>query len=92
MKGRNNYACRQKIIDAEREPILSGLEEVSDFKIIRDWELQTQTGDRAELHNLPEGSTVWAKLDARRELCTGQKCPQFERLLHHQNAAGSRGE
>ncbi|MBY0503746.1 MAG: ATP-dependent DNA helicase [Bryobacteraceae bacterium] len=81
MKGRNNYACRQKIIDAEREPILSGLEEVSDFKIIRDWELQTQTGDRAELHDLPENSTVWAKLDARRELCTGQKCPQVERCF-----------
>ncbi len=81
MKGRNNYACRQKIIDAEREPILSGLEEVNDFKIIRDWELQTQTGDRAELHDLPEGSTVWLKLDARRELCTGQKCPQFERCF-----------
>ncbi len=81
MKGRNNYACRQKIIDAEREPILSGLEEVNDFKIIRDWELNTQTGDRAELHDLPEDSTVWLKLDARRELCTGQKCPQFERCF-----------
>ena len=81
MKGRNNYACRQKIIDAEREPILSGLEEVNDFKIIREWELNTQTGDRAELHDLPEDSTVWLKLDARRELCTGQKCPQFERCF-----------
>ncbi len=81
MKGRNNYACRQKMIDAEREPILSGLEEVNDFKIIRDWELQTQTGDRAELHTLPEDSTVWHKLDARRELCSGQKCPQFERCF-----------
>ena len=81
MKGRNNYVCRQKVIDAEREPILSGLEEVSDFKIIRDWELQTQTGDRAELRDLPESSTVWAKLDSRRELCTGQKCPQFERCF-----------
>src|SRR5579871_4774669 len=28
MKGRNNFACRQKIYDAEREPILTGLEEV----------------------------------------------------------------
>src|SRR5579884_3405388 len=26
MKGRSNFACRQKIYDAEREPILSGLE------------------------------------------------------------------
>ena len=35
MKGRGNYACRQKIYDAEKEPVLSGLEEVADFQIIR---------------------------------------------------------
>src|SRR5438309_5620891 len=38
MKGRGNYACRQKIYDAEKEPILSGLQEVTDFQIIQDWE------------------------------------------------------
>src|SRR5579871_577796 len=54
MKGRNNYACRQKIYDAEREPVLSGLEEVSDFDIIRNWEQTTETGDRAEIKTLPE--------------------------------------
>jgi ATP-dependent DNA helicase DinG len=81
MKGRNNYACRQRIYDAEREPILSGLEEVADFQIIRDWEKTTQTGDRAEIKTLPESSTAWGKVDARKELCTGQKCPQFERCF-----------
>src|SRR5689334_14827447 len=34
MKGRANYACRQKIYDAEKEPVLAGLEEVADFQII----------------------------------------------------------
>src|ERR1043166_4453925 len=32
MKGRSNYACRQKIYDAEKEPVLSGLEEIADFR------------------------------------------------------------
>ncbi|MBL8231588.1 MAG: DEAD/DEAH box helicase [Bryobacterales bacterium] len=81
MKGRANYLCRQKLIAAENEPILDGLEELTDFKLIRDWEPLTETGDRAEIRDLPEGSTAWAKLDARRELCTGQKCPQFERCF-----------
>ena len=54
MKGRNNYACRQKIYDAENEPVLSGLEEVADFQIIREWEKTTETGDRAEIKTLPE--------------------------------------
>ena len=92
MKGRGNYACRQKIYDAEREPILDGLEEVADFRIIREWEKTTETGDRSEIKTLPEASTAWAKIDARSELCSGQKCPQFERCFitaMHQRAQAS---
>ena len=92
MKGRGNYACRQKIYDAEKEPILSGMEEVSDFQIIREWEKTTETGDRAEITALPEGSTAWGKVDARRELCSGQKCVNFERCfltMMHQRALES---
>src|SRR3984885_8836917 len=73
MKGRNNYACRQKIYDSENAPVLSGLEEVADFEIIRDWEKTTEFGDRAEIKNLPESSTAWGKVDARSDMCTGQK-------------------
>src|ERR1035437_1361845 len=92
MKGRNNYACRQKIYAAEKEPVLSGLEEVADFEIIQQWEKSTEFGDRAEIKTLPEGSTAWAKIDARTDMCTGQKCPNFERCfitLMHQRAAES---
>ena len=81
MKGRSNYVCRQKVYDAQKEPILTGLEELNDFHIIADWEQNTITGDRAEIHTLPEGSTAWAKVDARSETCTGQKCKQFERCF-----------
>ena len=81
MKGRANFACRQKIYDADREPILSGLEEIADFQIIREWEKTTTTGDRSEIKTLPEQSSAWQKVDARRELCTGQKCQQFERCF-----------
>jgi len=90
MKGRSNYACRQKIYEAEGTPILSGLGEVADFQIIQEWEKQTQSGDRAEIRTLPEDSTAWTKIDARSELCAGSKCPQYERCfvtLMHQRAA-----
>ena len=81
MKGRSNYLCRQKLYDAEREPILTGLEEVREFKIIREWEPTTITGDRAELSEVPDNSSLWWKLDARSEYCTGQKCKQFDRCF-----------
>src|SRR3954451_21282718 len=77
MKGRNNYLCRKKVYDDERNAFLTGLEEVADFQIIRDWEQTTETGDRSEIRNLPESSTAWAKVDARRDTCTGTKCQQF---------------
>ncbi len=89
MKGRSNFACRQKIYDAEKEQFLAGLEEVTDFQLIRAWEPETPTGDRAEIKTLPEHSSAWTKVDARRDLCTGQKCPQFDRCfltLMHQRA------
>jgi ATP-dependent DNA helicase DinG len=92
MKGRNNYACRQKIYDIDKEPVLTGLEEVADFHAIREWEKITEFGDRAEIKSLPEASSAWAKLDARSDLCTGQKCPNYERCfitLMHQRAMES---
>jgi ATP-dependent DNA helicase DinG len=90
MKGRNNYACRQKIYDMADQPALHGLEEHADFQVIRDWEQTTETGDRAEIRTLPEQSAAWAKIDARTELCAGPKCKQYERCfitLMHQRAA-----
>jgi ATP-dependent DNA helicase DinG len=92
MKGRNNYACRQKIYDAEKEPVLTGLEECADFEIIREWEKTTEFGDRAEIKSLPESSSAWGKVDARTDLCTGAKCPNYDRCfitLMHQRALES---
>jgi ATP-dependent DNA helicase DinG len=90
MKGRSNYACRQKIYDAEGTPVLNGFEEVADFQVIQEWEKTTATGDRAEVTTLPENSTAWAKIDARSELCAGSKCSQYDRCfitLMHQRAS-----
>ena len=92
MKGRANYLCRQKVYDLESQPVLHGLEEVEQFAEIRAWERLTETGDRAELASLPEDSALWPKLDARRETCTGQKCPSFDRCFltkMHQRALES---
>src|SRR5437764_5264426 len=81
MKGRNNYLCRQKLIDLTNQPILNGLEEINQFQAIADWEKTTGTGDRSEIAGLPESSALWPKLDARAEACTGQKCAQYDRCF-----------
>ncbi len=81
MKGRANYLCRHKLFALRNQPILSGLEEVSQYQAIAEWEKTTETGDRAEIDDLPEASLVWAKLDARSEACLGQACPDYQRCF-----------
>jgi len=81
MKGRANYLCRKKLYDLTDQPVLSGLEEINQFKIISEWEKTTITGDRAELAEMPESSQLWSKLDARTDRCIGAKCQQFDRCF-----------
>ncbi|MCI0349308.1 MAG: ATP-dependent DNA helicase [Acidobacteriales bacterium] len=81
MKGRNNYLCRQKLYDLTNQPVLNGLDEINQFRVIAEWEKTTVNGDRAEIAGLPEASALWPKLDARAEACTGAKCKQFDRCF-----------
>jgi len=78
MKGRNNYACLDRIARAEGSPILEGLEEMDHFDEVSRWVQRTETGDRAELSSLPENLRFWRHIDARSETCTGQKCADFD--------------
>jgi ATP-dependent DNA helicase DinG len=78
MKGRSNYACLYKIKKAENQPILEGLDELDYFDEVRHWSRETETGDRAELVNLPENISFWSRINAKSETCLGQKCPDFE--------------
>jgi ATP-dependent DNA helicase DinG len=78
MKGRSNYACLQRIKRAENSPVLEGLDELDYFDEVRRWARDSQTGDRAELVQLPENLSFWRHIDARSETCLGQKCQDFD--------------
>ena len=78
MKGRNNYVCLQRLKRAETSPVLDGLEEVEYFDDVCHWVKESATGDRSELANLPESLSFWRHIDARSEICIGQKCTDFD--------------
>src|SRR5436190_4215169 len=78
MKGRNNYACLHRIKGADSTPILDGLDQIDQFDEVFRWSTQTETGDRAELSNLPENLPFWRHIDARSDASLGQRCPDFE--------------
>jgi len=78
MKGRANFLCRSKVHQMDGQAVLKGIDEVDWFTQIRDWEKLTETGDRSELTFMPDDAELWSRIDARSDLCTGQKCPDFQ--------------
>ena len=78
LKGRSNYVCLNRLKRAESSPVLDGLEEMDYFDLVNKWAYRSQTGDRAEITELPEKVSFWRHIDARSDICIGQKCPSFD--------------
>ncbi len=78
MKGRSNYACIYRLHKSSDQPVLDNAYEVMNFREVVEWSRDTQTGDRAELTFLPENLPFWNRVNAKAEICIGQKCPDYE--------------
>jgi ATP-dependent DNA helicase DinG len=78
MKGRSNYLCWNKLEEIDSEAYLFSPRDPEYMKRIKKWAQKTETGDRAELAEMPEDFLLWHHLDARRETCSGQKCRNFD--------------
>ena len=89
MKGRANYLCLHRFQALKtgglpRQQRLGGFggrgNEVDErilLPIIDGWARATDTGDRAELKDLPEDLPLWSDIAASAENCLGRDCPQF---------------
>jgi ATP-dependent DNA helicase DinG len=72
MKGRANYLCLHRLDQLRASPVAP-----QDFVSMMDeWRRVTETGDRAELDELPEDSSLWHDVAATAETCLGAECPQ----------------
>src|SRR5262249_15480425 len=45
--------------------------------IVTEWLKKTETGDRAELRDLPEDLPLWKDIAADAETCLGVECPRY---------------
>ncbi len=81
MKGRENYLCWRRFKIFDRQPLFRGMEEVSLFKEVKEWVLQTQTGDRSELGGIPEDFSTWGEICCSRDHCLGLGCPDYKRCF-----------
>jgi ATP-dependent DNA helicase DinG len=81
MKGRSNYACIYRMKMADEQPILDGVGEIAMFRKVSEWFKTTDSGDRAELVDLPENLPFWNRVNERSEICLGSKCPDIEQCF-----------
>jgi len=76
MKGRANYLCLHRL-DQLTDSGLPAMHDVF-LPIIREWSARTDTGDRAELQDLPEDLPFWNEVSATAETCLGTECPRYD--------------
>jgi ATP-dependent DNA helicase DinG len=76
MKGRANYLCLNRL-DLLNDGVGSPAHDVF-LPIIREWSARTETGDRAELEDLPEDVPLWNDVAATADTCLGTECPRYD--------------
>ena len=76
MKGRANYLCLHRL-DLLNEGNSPASRDVF-LPIVSEWSKKTDTGDRAELEDLPEDLPFWSEVAATAEACIGTDCPRYD--------------
>ncbi|MCY4660636.1 MAG: ATP-dependent DNA helicase [Acidobacteria bacterium] len=80
MKGRGNYLCRHRF-EAARTAAQDSLLPSPDrrwLEPLAEWAEQTETGDRAEVEDLPDDLPLWNDIAATSENCIGTDCPAYQ--------------
>ena len=72
MKGRSNYLCLHRF-----DQYRMGAHDPFVLPLIDEWSKETETGDRAELRDLPEDLPAWKDVAADAETCLGGECPRY---------------
>ncbi len=81
MKGRGNYLCLHRLAEYRSRQDVKGHrvapEDAIFLPIIERWAPGSETGDRAELFELPEDLALWHEVSATAETCLGTECPRY---------------
>jgi ATP-dependent DNA helicase DinG len=77
MKGRGNYLCLHRFEALKGSPAIRSREDAIAIECIDEWSRETETGDRAEMDDLPEDLPFWPDIAATSENCIGADCPRF---------------
>lgn len=77
LKGRGNYVCHYRLEQAVGESGRAAPETAAQLRRIERFAATTDSGDRAELADVPEEAPVWLQATSTRDNCLGQDCPRY---------------
>ncbi|WP_368655746.1 ATP-dependent DNA helicase [Castellaniella ginsengisoli] len=76
LKGRANYVCHYHLERLEQdERALKSRDEIAQLRAIRRFTRESESGERADLPEVPETADIWGRVTSTRENCLGQECP-----------------
>ncbi|QSA95562.1 ATP-dependent DNA helicase [Methylococcus sp. EFPC2] len=81
LKGRGNYLCLYRLKNVLAFRAGHQRAETAAVESIRRWARTTQTGDIAEVVDVPESSPLWHAVTSTVDNCLGQECPDFAECL-----------
>jgi ATP-dependent DNA helicase DinG len=75
MKGRTNFLCLHRFDRLQEAEAGLNAGERRWLARIAAWVKETDTGDRAEIEDMPDDLALWSELTATSEQCLGRECP-----------------
>jgi len=77
LKGRANYLCLHRLELAGEKSRFKKPALRAQWQQVRDWQVQTNSGDIAECSVLSEDAMIWPAVTANADNCLGQDCPSY---------------
>ena len=81
LKGRTNYLCWWQYENFRGDPRFRKAEDRHWWPAIQKWAAATETGDRAEIRELPDDWGSWADLSIGGDGCLGRECDFYDRCF-----------
>jgi ATP-dependent DNA helicase DinG len=78
LKGRRNYLCRLRYHEVSQGRGFESKQQVRDWSRIQNWAPRTETGDRAELKDVPESASIWSRITTGSSGCLGRDCTYYD--------------
>jgi len=81
LKGRANYVCHYHLARTLEDGRLPTREDARYLPMIASFARRTQSGDRADLADVPDSAGVWSHVTSTRENCLGSNCEHFDKCF-----------